>query len=239
MRDTGKWVVLGIFLGALVTTFFPPELAQKWLSGGMTSYLIMLVAGLPLYVCATGSIPLAAAFLAVGASPGAALVFLTAGPATNTATMGFVAGVLGKRTFLAYFFSISLVSLSGGVLLDYYFADSMQSMGHHHHDTTNLWYWFQTLCTIVFLGLLFRVYITDFLKRSPAVAVDISYNRSYKIPAISCGGCILNIERALKPLSQTGDYRIDLESKTLYINGTISDKELRQKLAEAGYPPLT
>jgi len=118
LSDIGKWLALGIILAGIVAYAVPDDFFQTHLGGGIIPMLIMLAVGIPLYVCATSSTPLAAALVMKGLSPGAALVFLIAGPATNVATMTVVGKTLGRRSLVIYLTSISVCALGLGMILD-------------------------------------------------------------------------------------------------------------------------
>ncbi|SFM47265.1 SO_0444 family Cu/Zn efflux transporter [Methanolobus profundi] len=118
LGDITSWLVLGIIIAGVITYVIPDEIIEGYLGGGVFSMLIMLVIGIPLYICATASTPLAAALVAKGMSPGTAFVFLLAGPATNAATITMVTKFLGKRSATIYLSMIALCSLAFGLLLD-------------------------------------------------------------------------------------------------------------------------
>ncbi|HIF40958.1 MAG TPA: permease [Planctomycetes bacterium] len=113
MSDLAPWFVVGFALSAAITLWMPNDFLGSW-NHGLPAMLAMLVAGIPMYVCATASTPVAAALLAKGLDPGAALVFLLAGPATNAATLGVVAGFMGRRVVGVYLASITVFSLCAG-----------------------------------------------------------------------------------------------------------------------------
>ena len=119
IRDSGFSIVIGIFIGGVIAYFMPEELVKTYLGSGITAMLVMLLAGIPMYVCATASIPVAAALLAKGLDPGAALVFLIAGPATNIVTMSVVLRDLGARGLGLYLGAIVTSSLALGFLMNY------------------------------------------------------------------------------------------------------------------------
>ncbi len=96
--EISKWMLIGILLAGIISYAVPETLIQEYLGGGIASMLVMLIVGIPLYICATASTPLAASLVAKGMSPGTAFVFLLAGPATNAATITMVARFLGKRS---------------------------------------------------------------------------------------------------------------------------------------------
>ncbi len=116
--DLAGWFFAGILLAGLITVLVPDDLITKYLGGGLSSMLLMLAFGIPLYICATASTPIAAAFIAKGVSPGTALVFLLVGPATNITSLSVLVGLLGKRATLLYLASIAVVSVLCGLAVD-------------------------------------------------------------------------------------------------------------------------
>jgi len=116
--DIAGWFFIGIFAGGLITALVPDEVFSTWLGGGFSSMLLMLAVGIPLYICASASTPIAAAFIMKGVSPGTALVFLLAGPATNATSITVLIGLLGKRAVALYLFSIAVVSVLCGLAVD-------------------------------------------------------------------------------------------------------------------------
>ena len=114
--------MVGILLAGVISYLIPEQFIQKYLGQGWLSMLVMLVVGIPMYVCSTGSIPIAASLMFKGMSPGAALVFLLAGPATNAVTVTVVARELGKKVTFFYVGTIALMSILFGLLLNYIWA---------------------------------------------------------------------------------------------------------------------
>lgn len=111
--------MLGFLVSGLITVWLPADFFGETLPTGWTSMALMLVIGVPLYICATASTPVAAALIAKGLDPGSALVLLLAGPATNIATMLAVRGVLGRRVLWVYLVAIALFALAFGVLTNW------------------------------------------------------------------------------------------------------------------------
>jgi len=116
--DLASWFLVGMLLAGIIQVALPTELLTRHLGGGLGSMIIMLVIGIPLYICATASTPIAASLILKGVSPGAALVFLLAGPATNAASLTMLLRVLGKRATAVYLASIALLSVLLGLALD-------------------------------------------------------------------------------------------------------------------------
>lgn len=118
IADIGRWLMVGVVIAGIISAAVPPNTLDNYVGTGLVSYLVMLVVALPLYVCATASTPIAASLLLKGLSPGAALVFLLAGPATNGATITVMLKTLGKRAAFLYVFSIVVCSLALAYAVD-------------------------------------------------------------------------------------------------------------------------
>jgi uncharacterized membrane protein YraQ (UPF0718 family) len=118
-RDIGKAMLLGLLIAALISVFVPDDYFVGKLGHPLVSMLIMVLVGIPVYVCATASVPIAAALIIKGLSPGTALVFLMTGPATNAASFIMIWKGLGKVTAVAYLTSVIVCALISGLLLDY------------------------------------------------------------------------------------------------------------------------
>lgn len=138
LEDISPWLVVGFLAAGVILTAVPPEAVEGMLGGGLPGMLIVLVVSIPLYICASATTPLAAALLLKGASPGAALVLLLAGPASNTAGIVMLTKFLGKRSVLIYVASIAICSLGFGVLLNHIYLwmglDPKATMGMRHGE---------------------------------------------------------------------------------------------------------
>lgn len=126
-KDIAKSLMIGIIIGALIVTFMPENLSNYISSNLLLNYILVLAISMPLYVCATASIPLGLSLLAAGFSPGAAFIVLTAGPATNTITMSVVLKTLGKTSLIIYLSSVLIGSLFFGFFFDSFFSDSLSA----------------------------------------------------------------------------------------------------------------
>lgn len=116
--DLAGWFFVGIAVAACITVLVPDDLIARHLGGGIGSMLLMLLVGIPMYICATASTPIAAALILKGVSPGTALVFLLAGPATNITALSVLVKILGKKGTLLYLANISVLSVLCGLALD-------------------------------------------------------------------------------------------------------------------------
>ncbi|AKB84244.1 SO_0444 family Cu/Zn efflux transporter [Methanococcoides methylutens] len=118
LGEIGFWLIVGVVVAGIISYVVPENLVGNYLGGGIASMLLALIVGIPLYICATASTPLAAVLILKGMSPGAAFVFLLAGPATNAATITMVLKFLGRRTTAVYLASIALCAVVCGLVLD-------------------------------------------------------------------------------------------------------------------------
>ena len=116
--DIVLWFFAGLLAAGCIMTLLPDAFMERWLGGGLSSMLVMLIIGIPLYICASASTPVAAALILKGVSPGAALVFLLVGPATNITSLSVLIGILGKKSTLRYLFILSFCAVVMGLGLD-------------------------------------------------------------------------------------------------------------------------
>lgn len=123
LKDIAKPLLVGLLVGALISVAVPKNLSAILVEYNWFSYIIVIAIAVPMYVCATASLPIAAGLMLAGVSPGAAFVFLSAGPATNTVTIGVVKKMLGTRTLYIYLGTIIVGSILFGLGLDYLFRD--------------------------------------------------------------------------------------------------------------------
>ena len=118
-RDIGKAMLIGLVIAAVISALVPDDYFADKLGRPIVAMVIMMFLGIPVYVCATASVPVAAALILIGLTPGAALVFLMTGPATNAASFITIWKALGRRTAIIYLATVAACALAAGILLDY------------------------------------------------------------------------------------------------------------------------
>ena len=206
-------LVLGMLLAALITVLVPDSLLagmgadRPWLS-----MLFMLAVGIPLYVCATASTPIAAALLLKGISPGAALVFLLAGPATNAVTISTVTRSLGRRPAAIYLLSIATVSLAAGFLLDHFFMGQVrsQTMGHVHQFQPGLGHW---LGGLVLGAMLLQHYaLAWFPRRTDRISTGDPGVLQLQVDGMTCNHCVRRLSDSLRAALPQAELDVDLAS---------------------------
>ncbi len=153
--DLIKWLLVGLLFATMVRTFVPESFLLSY-GSGLGAMLVMIAMSIPMYICATASTPIAAGFILAGISPGTALVFMMAGPATNISTLGVIKNEMGSSVLVKYLLGIGISAIAFGLLLDwglnYFMIDISQQMQHSHEI---LPYWFGLTCAaiLVFLGI--------------------------------------------------------------------------------------
>lgn len=116
--DIGKPMLAGLVIAAMLAVFVPGDFFAEYLGSGLLPMVVMMIVGIPMYVCATASVPIAAALILKGVTPGAALVFLMAGPATNAAGLATVWKTLGRNVAITYLVTVALCAVGSGLILD-------------------------------------------------------------------------------------------------------------------------
>lgn len=162
ISDTAKWLLIGLLAATIITAVAPQSFFLRW-DDGVLAMLIMVIVGLPMYICATASTPVAAGLLFAGISPGAALVFMLTGPATNIATMGVIKQQLGMRSLIAYMVGVILTAIACGLILNQLyqvFAWPLQLSMMEHGETYPLW---RQLAALLLAALLARVWLQPLL----------------------------------------------------------------------------
>jgi len=174
LEDTMIWLMIGLFFAALVQTYVPESFLSQW-GNGILVMLVVILISIPMYICATASTPIAAGLLLSGVSPGAVLVFMLAGPATNIATLGVVGKELGKRAVFAYLIGVIGTALAFGFLTDYLVAQYgfvvAPMMGEEHEV---LPHWLSLAAGIVLAILILRLLLKMVLKKSSQTGKSIA-----------------------------------------------------------------
>jgi uncharacterized membrane protein YraQ (UPF0718 family) len=238
IEDIGKWLVIGIVGAGLIAVFVPDNFFTAYLNNPFLNMLIVLAISVPMYICATGSIPLAAVLMMKGLSPGAALVLLMAGPATNIATMTVMGKVLGKKSLIIYLLSISLGAISFGLLIDTFLPSHWFSMNHeaihgsHHHDAFS---WIKSISSVLLVGLLINSFIQKQLQSIRLKKATKGGTKSYKIDGMTCNHCKANVEKTLRQLKNVRSVAVDLEKGIAYVEGNSTEADIKQSVEEIGY----
>lgn len=227
-----SWLWIGIVAGGVLSWALPADLFAGALGNPVLSYLVMAVLGVPLYVCATGSLPIAAALLAKGLSPGAALVFLAVGPATNTATIGFVGKSFGRRTLALYLGSLVGVAFVFGAAIDLTGLQAIIRKSVACHETIA---WWEHASAVLLIALSLRHLSLPRLPFPRSTSSKTGSVMKLSIPSISCGNCVRHVRTALEAVPGIAEVSVDQEARTAAFSGVSAEMAI-EALGKAGYP---
>ncbi|MBU1078678.1 MAG: SO_0444 family Cu/Zn efflux transporter [Spirochaetes bacterium] len=231
VEDVWKWLAIGIAAGGMISFFIPEKIISAYLGSSIIAYPVMLAISIPMYVCATGSIPIAASLILKGMSPGAGLIFLIAGPATNTATLSFVGGKLGKKSLIVYLIAIIFTSLAFGILVDQIWYASGKDMALISGGMKMLPQYVKVGSAIILLLLMVRA---AFKKHDKKIT---NKGMVLKVPDMTCNKCVKTIEETLMKVKGVKEVNINLRSKKVEVLGKASRSIIISTIKKAGYSP--
>lgn len=233
-RDLGRALLVGLLLAGVITALVPHDLVQR-VGRGFPGMLVMMAIGIPIYVCATASVPIAAALMSMGASPGSALVFLMTGPATNGATIAIIWKTMGRRTAAIYLASVAVAALACGVLLDLvYSATGAQAPPPCHERGTTPFGIASAVVLLVVLAV--ALFWRPKAAAKEAAASEESGMAELSIQGMSCTHCVQAVTRALRECPGVASASVDLASGKATVRGKDLDvAKLRQAVGDVGY----
>ncbi|MEJ2543105.1 MAG: permease [Calditrichaceae bacterium] len=234
-----NYLVLGLIIAGLIGVLVPDGFFETYLSNSFLSMLLMMVVGIPMYVCASASTPIAASLLMKGISPGAALVFLLTGPATNAVSFSAVTKIVGKKSTSIYLASIAVVSLVLGYIINI-FSDSfgvMESIMHHHHKTIPFWLKVtgSILMIMMFIWYYVKLYIMGrFMNKGKSIKID---KIQLDVQGMTCMHCAGNVKKAVESVEGVSDVDVNLNDNQVEFLSDNPDKVslVKEKIKAAGY----
>ena len=247
IADIGKWLLIGLVVAGLITVLIPDNAFTIFQGNTLASMLLVLCIAVPMYLCATGSIPIAVALMLKGLTPGAGLVLLMAGPACNFASMLVVKKVLGTRSLIIYLASIVIGAVGFGYLIDFLhfggyvnFLGSLQvADGCGRCAAEGGDSWFAWVCTATLLLLVVNALLLPKLRRkqtlTEAKPVENMNTRVYHIEGMNCNHCRTAAEKALQDVEGVTSVRVVLETKEAFVEGTASEEALRKAVESVGF----
>ncbi|MDY4498314.1 MAG: SO_0444 family Cu/Zn efflux transporter [Prevotella sp.] len=237
MESVGKWLVVGLVVAGLITIFVPDSYFEIFKDNSFTSMLLVLCISIPMYLCATGSIPIAVALMMKGLTPGAALVLLMAGPACSVASVLVVSKVLGRRTLTAYLFSIISGAVGFGLVTDYllpraWFISHLVANDACCEEKSSL---FATSCTILLFLLLANAFIRRRFRSKANINSKNTMKQTFIIKGMSCNHCRMSAEKAILSVKGVTSASVDLGSKQAVVEGDFSPEDVCKAVEETGF----
>jgi len=234
-------LLIGLALAAVISLALPPQALGGYRGSEFITMLIMLAVGIPLYVCSTGSVPIAAALMMKGISPGAALVFLIVGPATNAATLAAMIQILGKRTTVIYLTTIVVMALACGGLLNLLAVQLpgqvTTAMTCEHAPA--LWQQAAAVILLVLLAVsLFRRVLRRFRRSAAPVPMPADGHRlAFRIEGLHCEHCCQSATAALQSVSGVtrAEVRLDGQAWVDYADAPPDRAALAEAIRQVGF----
>ena len=232
----------GLVVAAAIAILIPPQfIAEHFSSSNLIQYTMMLAVSLPIYVCATASIPIAVVLMAKGITPGAAFIFLMAGPATNASSIAVIKNILGKRTLYHYLVLIAFTAISFGYILDNFLTVTLPDMSSHTHHHVMDDYG-SIILSVIFLVILVNAY---FYRSRPEStdSKDIENNIendqekiAITVDGMTCSHCKESVESAIYSFSGVASASVDLLTGNVIVVGSgLDETALKEKITAKGF----
>jgi uncharacterized membrane protein YraQ (UPF0718 family)/copper chaperone CopZ len=229
-----RWLVFGVVVSALIDSYLPIGTLSVFSDvGPLAAGFLILLISLPMYVCATASVPIAAAMVANGMPVGAAMVFLMAGPATNVATIGAIFRGFGARVLTVYLGVLIAGSIGFGALFDFGFG-SADVIEHVHGPSHDSWW---MVASALFLGALILQLALRDVSRFVRERWSIRSDDALAIPVegMTCGGCVSKVEHALLELDGVSTALVSRNPGRALIRGKLDRAAIDRAIISAGY----
>ena len=232
----------GLVIAACIGFFVPPDFIASYVSANaFLEYFVMLLVSLPLYVCATASIPIALVLYSKGISAGAIFVFLMAGPATNASSIAIIGNIMGKKILYIYMVLIACSAVFFGVVFDLFFRinDNVLSQHNHQHIHENVIYIF---FTVLFGFIMANAYYSKLRKNNSNIEISESYNSNHTesldlvVNGMTCSHCKESVESSIKSIHSNAETSIDLSSGKVQIKGiNLDELAIKEKIEGRGF----
>jgi uncharacterized membrane protein YraQ (UPF0718 family)/copper chaperone CopZ len=242
MDDIGINLLIGILVSALITILIPDSFFAENIGNSFLEMILVILGGVPLYICSTASIPIAAALIIKGISPSAAFVFLIVGPATNAATITVIYSKMGRKMALIYLGSIVSLAIPFGFLLNWFYdileIDPTGFMSHLHSKEISL---FSLLVTVFFsvalLYSLWKVLGRGAVKRVFKMfnKVEIGETQNYGVTGMTCKNCARHVQEEVERIDGVSDVVVNLEDKEIRVMGSVDILDIQKAVEKAGY----
>lgn len=230
----GGWLVAGLVIAALISVYVPADYFAVLGRNPLLSMLAVLVVAVPMYVCATGSIPIAMSLVMKGLSPGTALVLLMAGPAANFASFTLIAREMGRRAAVVYLASIAIGAIAFGLAIDYLLPSqwfALDALAHAGCHTEGLGI-FATVCSAVLVALLAVAFVKRyFLKHK----IQSDMTKEYIIKGMNCPHCQAAVTRSISAVPGVTDVEVDLSSGKAHVEGNHNADDVVAAVRNAGF----
>ncbi len=241
VANVGKWLVIGLVIAALITVLVPDELFLGLSRYPLLAMLVMVVVSVPMYICATGSIPIALSLICKGLTPGVGFVLLMAGPAANFASMMILSKTLGRKSTHIYVGSVVITAMIMGLMIDYllpreWFIPSISEFSSHCH-TSGIGV-FESICSVILIGLLIYAGVKHKHEESIHNNLESEMNdmkKIFHIEGMACAHCQSSVQKAIASLQGVESVSVDLKTGDAVVEGAVDDDQVKEAIFNAGF----
>ncbi len=240
MQSVGKWLVIGLVIAAVITVAVPDSFFTLLSWSPILSMVIIVIIAIPMYVCATGSIPIALSLMLKGLSPGVAFVLLMAGPAANFASVLLLKRTIGARATMKYVASIVTGAMLFGIVIDYllprqwFTPAALEGMcGGACHDGG--YSWFSIVCSLIIGALFIYTWIIAPIISKTRNKTTKAMVKKYKVKGMACAHCKATVEKQLSTLPGVTAVTVSLSDGTARVEGTVDDESVARLIESIGY----
>jgi uncharacterized membrane protein YraQ (UPF0718 family)/copper chaperone CopZ len=230
LQDISNWLIIGLLIAAFISVLVPDDFFADKIPNDFIGMLLILIIAIPVYICATASVPVAAVLMLKGLSPGAALVLLMAGPATNAATITMIGKVLGKRSLIGYLGAIITGAMLSGLFIDYFLPQEWfkvsEHFGHMGHNHEMLPVWLKIGSAVLLLVLIINGYLQKYLNSRKMSSEkpfesnsDLVKTTTIYVGGMTCNHCRENVENSIKSVNGVDNVSVDLATGKVIISG--------------------
>lgn len=244
VNSIGGWLIGGLLIASLITVFIPTEFFASLAEYPLLAMLAVVVVAIPMYVCATGSIPIALSLMLKGLSPGTALVLLMAGPAANFASVTLLSRELGRKAAAIYVLSIVAGAIAFGLIADYlmprsWFPMPMTAAGGCCHAEAASIGTFPAICGIVLAVLLLvAMYSRFFQHHTHNNQIENNMSKQYQIKGMNCPHCQKSVQNAIASVPGVDSVEVNLSTGIATVEGTPDDLAIYAAVSAAGFDPV-
>jgi len=238
MEDIGKWLAIGLIVAGIITAAVPDAWFTIFQNNTLYSILFVLAFSIPMYLCATGSIPIALALMFKGLTPGAALVLLMAGPASNAASILVVGKVLGKRAMLIYLISIIMGAVIFGFGIDSLLPREWFTLPVAEHAACHEGGigFFSYLCTALLLVLLLRaLFAGHHHNHNHQEEAETESCTIYNVEGMNCSHCAANVQKAIAAVDGVEQVDVSLHEGTASVKGSHAEADILLAVESIGF----
>lgn len=234
--SVGKWLIIGLIIAAVITVAVPDELFLGLSQYPILAMIVMVIIAVPMYICATGSIPIALSLICKGLTPGVGFVLLMAGPAANFASVMILNKDLGRKATFIYVLSVVVTAIFFGIIIDYvlptqWFIPNVQAFSPSCHVSFGI---FPSICSIILAVLLINSFIVN-RRNQKTDKLNTNMTKEYKIDGMACSHCQATVKKAIEAIPGVNNVVVDLGAGKAIIEGEVSSEVVASAVNNAGF----